>query len=381
MVWGIFFFMKTEVIALTGEKFDIEKVKAAARRLNEGRLVAFGTETVYGIGCRVRADNISRLDEIKGRSGGKRYTLHIPDPQAVARYVPTIPLRGRKLIANGWPGPLTIVFELDREALGQQRGVLGDDAFEVLYEDGTIGIRCPDNRIAQELLRCAAEPVVAPSANLDGKAPATDAAGVLAQLDGRIDILLDGGECKYKKSSTVVKIAGGQPTILREGVYSEKDIAQMSLIRILFVCAGNTCRSPMAAALCEKKLSEKLNCTVDEIEVRGYKIGSAGLMGGTGIPASKEVVSICARKGMDLSGHRSRALTCAEAEVNDYIFAMNRSNRERVLEICPASAEKCLLLDAGGEISDPIGAGNDVYEKCAQQIERALVERIDGILV
>ncbi len=373
--------METEVIALTGDKFDIEKIQAAARVLDKGGLVVFPTETVYGIGCRVRADSISRLDEIKGRSGGKRYTLHIPDPQAVARYVPTIPLKGRKLIANGWPGPLTIVFELDREALGQQRGVFGDDAFDVLYEDGTIGIRCPDNRIARQLLRFATEPIVAPSANLDGKAPATDAGEVLAQLDGRIDVLFDGGESKYKKSSTVVKMVGGEPTVLREGVYSEKDIAQMSLIRILFVCAGNTCRSPMAAALCEKKLSEKLNCTVDEIEVRGYKIGSAGLMGGTGIPASTEVVSICAREGIELSKHRSRALTCAEAEASDYIFAMNRSNRERVLEICPAAAEKCLLLDAGGQISDPIGAGDDVYEKCAQQIERALVERIDEILV
>ncbi|RKY08569.1 MAG: threonylcarbamoyl-AMP synthase [Planctomycetota bacterium] len=373
--------METEVIALTGEKFDIEKVKAAAGKLDEGKLVAFGTETVYGIGCRVRTDSINRLDEVKGRGGGKRYTLHIADPELVAGYVPTIPLKGRKLIAKGWPGPLTIVFELDEGAVEKQRDLITNDAFEVLYRDNTIGIRCPDNEIARRLLRCATEPVVAPSANLDGRAPATSADGVLAQLDGRIDIILDGGECKYKKSSTVVKIAQAQPIILRQGVYSEKDIAQMSLIRILFVCAGNTCRSPMAAALCKKKLCEKLNCTVDEIEARGYKIASAGLMGGAGIPASKEVVSICAREGIDLSKHRSRALASSEAEASDYIFAMTKSHREQILEICPAVAEKCLLLDGNGEISDPIGAGVDVYEKCAQHIERALVERIGGILV
>ena len=373
--------MKTEVVSLTAENPDIEKIQVAARALDEGQLVAFGTETVYGIGCRARADSIRRLDEVKGRTADKRYTLHIADPEVVTRYVPTIPLKGRKLIANGWPGPLTIVFELDREALGQQRSVFGDDAFDVLYEDGTIGIRCPDNQIARQLLRSATLPIVAPSANLDGRAPATDAAGVLEQLDGRIDILLDGGECKYKKSSTVVIISGGQVTILRQGVYSEKDIAEMSLIRILFVCAGNTCRSPMAEAFCRKKLSEKLNCTIDGIEDRGYKIGSAGLMGGAEIPASKEVVSICAREGIELSKHRSRALTSGEAEASDYIFAMSESHRERILEVCPAVVEKCLLLDSGGEIGDPIGAGDDVYEKCAQQIERALVERIGEILV
>jgi len=104
-------------------------------------------------------------------------------------------------------------------------------------------------------------------------------------------------------------------------------------------------------------------------------------MGGAGIPASKEVVSICAREGIDLSKHRSRALASSEAEASDYIFAMTKSHREQILEICPAVAEKCLLLDGNGEISDPIGAGVDVYEKCAQHIERALVERIGGILV
>jgi len=381
MAWSIIGLMKTEVVSLTGGNPDIEKIKAVARALDEGRLVAFGTETVYGIGCRTRADNICRLDEVKGRAGQKRYTLHIADPDVITGYVPTIPPRGRKLIANGWPGPVTIVFELDDEALGQQRSVFGDDAFEVLYSDGTIGIRCPDNEIARQLLRSAKLPIVAPSANLDGKEPATDADGVLEQLAGRIDIVLDGGECKYKKSSTVVKMAGAQPIILRQGVYSEKDIAEMSLIRILFVCAGNTCRSPMAAAFCRKYISEKLDCTVDETEVRGYKIVSAGLMAGVGMPASSEVVGICARKGIDLSGHGSRPLTCAEAEASDYIFAMDRSNRERILEICPAAAEKCLLLDGNSEISDPIGAGDDVYGKCARQIERALTERMGEILI
>jgi tRNA threonylcarbamoyl adenosine modification protein (Sua5/YciO/YrdC/YwlC family) len=343
--------------------------------------VAFPTETVYGIGCRARADSISRLDEVKGRDEGKRYTLHIADPEVVRRYVPTIPLKGRKLIANGWPGPLTIVFELDDEALEKQRGVFGDDAFGVLYEDSTIGIRCPDNEIARRLLRCAAEPVVAPSANLDGRAPATDAAGVLEQLDGRIDVLLDGGECKYKKSSTVVKIAGGQPIILRQGVYSEKDIAEMSLIRVLFVCSGNTCRSPMAAAFCRKNISEKLDCGIDEIESKGYKVLSAGLMAASGMSASPEVVDICARKGVDLSGHLSRLVTYSQLEADDYIFAMSQSHRERILEICPAASQKCLLLDADNEIADPIGAGRDVYEMCARQIDIALEKRLDEILV
>jgi L-threonylcarbamoyladenylate synthase len=219
--------MKTEVVSITAESPDIEKIEAAARALDEGKFVAFPTETVYGIGCRARADTIRRLDEVKGRAVGKRYTLHISDPEAVGKYVPVIPPKGMGFIAKGWPGPLTIVFELDAEALEKQRGIVGEDAFSVLYADSTIGIRCPDNEIARRILRSAELPVVAPSANLPGEKPATNADEVFEQLEGKIDIIVSGGGCKYNNSSTVVKLAKGRVEILRQGVYSEKDIAGM----------------------------------------------------------------------------------------------------------------------------------------------------------
>jgi len=372
--------MKTEVVSLTAENPDIEKIRAAARILDEGGLVAFPTETVYGIGCRAQARAIARLNEIKGRAEGKRYTLHIADPQGVARYVPRIPARGRKLIAKGWPGPLTVVFELDEDTIEKQRGIITNDAFDILYQDNTIGIRCPDNRIAKELLGFATRPIVAPSANIYTRPPATSAGEVLEQLDGKIDLILDGGECKYGKSSTVVKITHNALTILREAAYSEKGITEMSSIKILFVCTGNTCRSPMAGAFCRKYISEKLDCGIDETEPRGYKITSAGVMAGLEMPASKEAVDICAAKGVDVSGHRSSVLTRVEIEESDYIFVMTKSHRDRILEVCPAARQKCMLLDEGGDITDPIGGGEGIYRGCAERIENALKKRLGEIL-
>lgn len=373
--------MMTEVVKLSAEDVEIEKITAAAKVLDRGGLVAFPTETVYGIGCRAEPASIARLNEVKARSEGKRYTLHIACRETLNGYVPAIPLRAAKLIEKAWPGPLTLVFELDDKAIEKQRVAVDGDAFDVLYEDNTIGIRYPDNAIAQSLLALATRPIVAPSANLADRPAATSAAEVLAQFDGKIDVLLDGGRCKHKKSSTVVKVTAGRLTLLREGAYSENDVTEMASIRILFVCTGNTCRSPMAQAFCRKFISEKLDCDIDEVEQKGYKVGSAGVAAPAGMHASGEVVDICARKGIDVTGHRTGVLTRGHLEESDYVFAMTKNHRDRILELWPAVATKCMLLDDTGDIADPIGGGDDVYRRCAERIEKALEKILGGILV
>jgi len=373
--------MKTKVLKLDAAKIDTVKINEAASIIESGGLVAFPTETVYGIACRVKSDSLARLDNLKGRTTGKYYTLHIGQKSDVGNYVPIIGLKAQKLIQNAWPGPLTIVFELDKEDIDEQHKNLEGEVFESLYKDHSIGIRCPDNTIAAMLLQQMSIPVVAPSANITDSPPAVDAGQVLDQLSDRIDLLLDAGPCKYKQSSTVVKIGKKDMRILRPGVYSQAELEALSQLQFLFVCTGNTCRSPMAEGIFRKYLAEKLQCNVDGLDKMSYKVGSAGIIGSVGYPATAEAVTACAALGVDIKAHRNKGLSRELIEASDIIFAMEQIHRGRVIILDPKAANKCFLLAGNTGIPDPIGQPQQSYDKCAKLIERAVQKRISELVI
>jgi len=354
----------------------MQSIQEAADTLNAGGLVAFPTETVYGIGCRAQRQALSRLDKVKGRPASKHYTLHIGRRNAYKEYAPAVTVRTEMLIRRAWPGPLSLVFELDAAALAQKKRHIDKQAFEALYKDHSIGIRCPDHPVASRLLAMVDGPTVAPSANLAGRQPATDAQQVLAQLADSVDLVLDGGPCTYKKSSTVARIGPANVEILREGVYSENQLREMARVTFLFVCTGNTCRSPMAEGLFRKHLAEKVGCSVDELEKMGYKAISAGTMQMAGVPASAEAVVACERKGVDIRDHASQHLTQSLIEESDFVFCMTRSHLEHVLFLSPDAADKCSLLAKDVDIPDPIGRPQEYFDNCAGIIETAVRARV-----
>ncbi len=366
--------MTTTTIKIDPAEPQAAAMEQAAEVIEAGGLVAFPTETVYGIACKAAKDSLARLDDTKGRASGKHYTLHIAHKTDVHKYVPEIGLRAHRLIRKCWPGPLTMVFELDAHASEHQHKFLGDDLFSALYHDNSIGVRCPSNAVAAALLTQASTPIVAPSANVSDAEPALDAEAVLAQLDGRIDMVLDGGPCTLGQSSTVVKLGSKGLEVLREGAFSTPDIEQLARVQFMFVCTGNSCRSPMAEGLFRKYLAQKLNCPVDQLQAMGYKVLSAGTLGIDGLPASAESVVACAARGVDISSHGSRGLSADLIEDSDLIFAMERNHADRVINMCPEAADRCSLLAPTG-ISDPIGQPQAVYDMCADQIDRA-VEKI-----
>ena len=373
--------MQTKIVKLDATNVDSAKIKEAASLVDDGGLVAFPTETVYGIACRVKTDSLARLNDIKGRDRTKYYTLHIGQKNNVKKYVPTIGLRAEKLIRNAWPGPLTIVFELDHTDIDKQKKKLEREFFKSLYKNNCIGIRCPDNPIATMLLLAANSPVVAPSANIAGQSPAVDAEKVLAQLSGQIELLLDAGPCKYKNSSTVVKIGKMGIEILRPGVYSQAQLDAMSAVKFLFVCTGNTCRSPMAEGIFRKYLAEKLQCKVDDLDKIGYIIYSGGVMDTAGVPASAEAIAACAAKGIDLIAHRNQGLSKELIEESDLIFAMERMHQQKIIALSHEAANKCFLLAGDEGIADPIGHPQEFFNSCADMIEAAVKKKISELVI
>ena len=373
--------METKVVKLDTNNIDSAIINEAAALIDTGGFVAFPTETVYGIACRVKSDSLAKLDNLKGRSHAKHYTLHIGQKDDVNKYVPVLGLRSEKLIKNAWPGPLTIVFELDQKDINTQKKKLEREIFKGLYKNNTIGIRCPDNPVATILLQQTSNPIVAPSANIEGQPPATDADEVIAKLSGQIEMLLDAGPCKYKKSSTVVKIGKDSLKVLRPGVYSLAELDMMSQVQFLFVCTGNTCRSPMAEGIFRKYLAEKLQCDVDHLNKIGYKVTSAGVMDTGGFPASEAAITACATKGIDITTHRNKGLSEELIKDSDVIFVMERMHIQRIINLWPKVENKCMLLAASNEIPDPIGQSQEVFNNCAQLIEKAVKKRISELVI
>jgi protein-tyrosine phosphatase len=351
----------------------------ALRVLREGGLVAFPTETVYGVGASAAdAGAFERLRRLKDRPK-QPFSVHMGRPADAFRYVAEPPTRATHLIRKAWPGPLTLLLPVGRRLADP---ALDDrDLHRRLTADGIIGLRCPDHPAAAALLGGIDGPVVASSANRAGRKPPSSAEEVLAELGGRIDLLVDGGRAELAKASTIVAFDGEQARVVREGDLDARQIERLARWSVLFVCTGNTCRSPMAAGLGRKLLAERYGRRPDRLGEAGVEVRSAGVATLGGGPASAEAVAAAGGRGADIRDHVTRALSSELIHAADLVLCMGRSHVEQARSLAPEAAGKIHLLCPDGEVQDPIGRDLAAYERSAERIESCLRRRMEENLL
>jgi len=215
-------------------RVDNEAIGHAARLLCAGALVAFPTETVYGLGADATDDPaVARIFAAKGRPRFNPLIVHVPDLDAAAALV-RLDERARTLAARFWPGPLTLVLPRCTDARVSLLVSAGLD---------TVAIRAPDHPVAQALLAAAGRPIAAPSANVSGRISPTTAAHVRTELGDRVAAVLDGGPCRVGLESTVLDLSGRVPTLLRPGAISS-EILEAMLGRLASPTDAGAPRSP-----------------------------------------------------------------------------------------------------------------------------------------
>lgn len=203
--------MITKVVKISGSKVlseeDRDRLKEAAELLRSGGLVAFPTETVYGLGANALDEQAAaRIYAAKGRPSDNPLIAHVSCFEEVLPLTSRVPEMGRRLAEAFWPGPLTLVFP--KSALVPYGTTGGLD---------TVAVRMPSDPAASELIRLAGVPVAAPSANTSGRPSPTTADHVLQDMDGRIDMIVDGGPVGIGVESTIVDVTEAVPVLLRPG--------------------------------------------------------------------------------------------------------------------------------------------------------------------
>lgn len=273
--------IKTKIVKMDSENIDYNIIKEAAEIINNGGIVVFPTETVYGIGADALNDEaVDKIFKAKGRPQDNPLIVHIAEFDELYTLAKVVPTSAKILADKFWPGPLTMIL--------YKNNILSD---KITANLNTAAIRLPVNKIALALIKESKKPIAAPSANLSGKPSPTDASHVIEDLMGKVDMIIDGGSTDIGLESTVIDMTSEIPMILRPGGVTKEDIISVlgkceydpAIIKgsekLIPKSPGQKYRhySPKAKVILYKgeieNIAQKINEDYEKFQTEGYKVG------------------------------------------------------------------------------------------------------------
>ena len=343
---------------------NAQAVEAAVAVLKDGGIIAFPTDTVYGIGCDAFAlDAIARIYAIKKRKKDKPLVMFLAHKGIIPSFVKRPGKSARAVCEHFFPGALTLIMRAKRSAPSG-----------LVAKNGSISIRIPDYQFLKKVVKRLNGPIATTSANVAGK----EAPRVHRDIKLSVDLVVRDDAVPAGIASTVLDTSVFPFVLRRKGSVSIYAIERFTSSKVcldatvgfnvLFVCTGNSCRSPMAEGM--------LKGMVRERGLRAVTVSSCGLSAGAGYLASKNAIGAMEVRGYDITRHRSRSAADCDFPDKDLILCMERHHQREISARYEGVTDRTFLLTEycgrEGDIPDPIGGDAHQYETVARQIERCV---------
>ncbi|TES91345.1 MAG: threonylcarbamoyl-AMP synthase [Candidatus Cloacimonadota bacterium] len=350
---------------------DKKGIEEAISVLKKGGIIAFPTDTVYGIGGDAYDKSaVTKIFRIKRRKREKPLVIFLSQNKQLNKFVRNLSKTRKKVYEHFLPGEITLIMKAKKSVPPW-----------LISREKTISVRIPDSNFLKKLLVGFKNPLVTTSANISGEPPASKYRNI--NLD--VNLILRDDSFPSGTPSTILDMSLYPFVLRRKGTISVFNLERYipSKVRfdksivfnVLFVCTGNSCRSPIAEGILKKFLKEK--------GLKNVYVSSCGILAGDGWLPTENAVLSASEQGSDIRSHRSRAINREMAEDADLILCMETFHKKRVNSLLPEGKDKVFLLSefAGksGGINDPIGGDMQIYRKVTREIKRHIKGVADNI--